>query len=220
MSPPRIEQGAVLHRGRAFRCGNKPGTESSSRPWAHRPACGYAFGQVSGDDRVTDYARNRGNLSSGVVPFALEAVLLPRGARHRRPDRAELPGPGRQPYRRRAPTGNPVDVLEVGGRRYPVGLADAAPPTVLLEAAMVGLIGTESPVEIDANVGAGAVGPSPGDRGGRHGMVRAARAGGAGDAKEPDGLAPPAPTRGYRSRRTLTRRAHRCTARCCAPPEF
>lgn len=36
----------------------------------------YTFGQVAVDTGVTDYAGNCGNLSSGVVPFALEAGLL------------------------------------------------------------------------------------------------------------------------------------------------
>ncbi|MFJ2620436.1 PrpF domain-containing protein [Glutamicibacter sp. NPDC087344] len=36
----------------------------------------YTFGQVAVDSGITDYAGNCGNLSSGVVPFALEAGLL------------------------------------------------------------------------------------------------------------------------------------------------
>lgn len=150
----------------------------------------YTFGQVAVDTGVTDYAGNCGNLSSGVVPFALEAGLLrvPDGRQAftlfntntskivqvslqvvqgraavegdlslpgvhgaAAPIELSYPDPAGSRSPGLLPTGNPVDVLPVDGQEYPVSLVDAALPTVVIEAARLGLEGTESPEQIDAN---------------------------------------------------------------------
>lgn len=49
------------------------------------------------------------------------------------------------------PTGDPVDVLSVDERDYPVSLVDAALPMVVIEAASLGFQCTESPEQIDAD---------------------------------------------------------------------
>ncbi|MBD5458613.1 MAG: 3-methylitaconate isomerase [Lachnospiraceae bacterium] len=49
------------------------------------------------------------------------------------------------------PTGNAVDVLETGGRRYPVSLVDAGNPLVFIHASTLGLNGTEQVQEIEGN---------------------------------------------------------------------
>ena len=150
----------------------------------------YTFGQVAVDTGVADYAGNCGNLSSGVVPFALEAGLfqakdgqqqftlfntntskivrvcltvfegraavegeLPLPGVHGTGAPIELgyPDPSGSCSAGLLPTGNPVDLLQVDGQEYPVSLIDAALPTVVIEAARLGLDGTESPERIDAN---------------------------------------------------------------------
>jgi 2-methylaconitate cis-trans-isomerase PrpF len=49
------------------------------------------------------------------------------------------------------PTGNPKDTLHVEGRDYSVTLVDAGNPTVFIEASALGILGTETPAEIEAN---------------------------------------------------------------------
>ncbi len=49
------------------------------------------------------------------------------------------------------PTGNPLDVLEHGGRHYRATLLDAANACVFLDAREIGLSGTESPEAIEAD---------------------------------------------------------------------
>ncbi|WP_190264286.1 PrpF domain-containing protein [Glutamicibacter nicotianae] len=150
----------------------------------------YTFGQVAVDTGVTDYAGNCGNLSSGVVPFALEAGLLQATEGHQDftlfntntnkivqvslpviqgsaavADELSLPGvhgtgapielrypdPSGSRSAGLLPTGNPADLLQVDGQEYPVTLVDAALPTVIIEASKLGLEGTESPEQIDAD---------------------------------------------------------------------
>ncbi|PJJ45382.1 hypothetical protein ATK23_2653 [Glutamicibacter mysorens] len=150
----------------------------------------YTFGQVAVDTGVTDYAGNCGNLSSGVVPFALEAGLLQTtdGQQHftlfntntnkivqvslpviqgsaavagelslpgvhgtGAPIKLGYPDPSGSRSAGLLPTGNPVDLLQVEGQEYPVSLVDAALPTVVIEAARLGLDGTELPEDIDAD---------------------------------------------------------------------
>lgn len=150
----------------------------------------YTFGQVAVDTGETDYAGNCGNLSSGVVPFALEAGLVKARDGRREftlyntntakivrvvltviegraavggelslpgvhgtaaPIELSYPDPAGSRSAGLLPTGNPVDTLRVEGRDYPVTLVDAALPTVVIEASRLGLEGTESPEQIDAN---------------------------------------------------------------------
>lgn len=49
------------------------------------------------------------------------------------------------------PTGNVADVIEYGGRQYPVSIVDAGIPVVFLAADSLGLRGSESAAEIDAD---------------------------------------------------------------------
>jgi 2-methylaconitate cis-trans-isomerase PrpF len=49
------------------------------------------------------------------------------------------------------PTGKATDVIRIGGGEYEVSLVDAGNPLVFIEASSLGLTGTESPDEIEAN---------------------------------------------------------------------
>lgn len=49
------------------------------------------------------------------------------------------------------PTGNPTDVVTVGGKEYEVSIVDAGNVLVFIEAASLGLKGTESCADIDGN---------------------------------------------------------------------
>ncbi|MDR1855819.1 MAG: hypothetical protein LBR22_01470 [Desulfovibrio sp.] len=49
------------------------------------------------------------------------------------------------------PTGNLKDTLEVDGRKYTVSIVDAGNPLVFVHAASIGMVGTESPAEIEGN---------------------------------------------------------------------
>ena len=49
------------------------------------------------------------------------------------------------------PTGNVVDICEIGAQRFEVSLVDCANPMVFVRASDVGITGIESPQEIDSN---------------------------------------------------------------------
>jgi 2-methylaconitate cis-trans-isomerase PrpF len=49
------------------------------------------------------------------------------------------------------PTGNAKDIIEVDGKKYTVSLVDAGNPLVFIHAGSLGMKGTESPNEIEAN---------------------------------------------------------------------
>jgi 2-methylaconitate cis-trans-isomerase PrpF len=49
------------------------------------------------------------------------------------------------------PSGNAADVFIIDGKNYRVSLVDAGNPLVFINAASLGMIGTESPAEIEAN---------------------------------------------------------------------
>lgn len=49
------------------------------------------------------------------------------------------------------PTGNVTDIIEAGGKQYTVSVVDAGNVVVFIEAASLGLAGTETPAQIDDN---------------------------------------------------------------------
>lgn len=49
------------------------------------------------------------------------------------------------------PTGHPKDVLEIDGKKYEVSLVDMGNPLVFIKAENLGMIGTETPNEIESN---------------------------------------------------------------------
>jgi hypothetical protein len=49
------------------------------------------------------------------------------------------------------PTGNPKDTLKIGDKSYTVSIVDAGNPLVFIPAEELGMIGTETPLEIDQN---------------------------------------------------------------------
>jgi 2-methylaconitate cis-trans-isomerase PrpF len=51
------------------------------------------------------------------------------------------------------PTGNAKDCIQIGGKGYPVSIVDAANPLVFIHASSLGMKGTESPAEIEADKG-------------------------------------------------------------------
>ena len=151
----------------------------------------YTFGQVSVYEAIVDYSGNCGNLSSGVVPFALMTGMLRAddGLRTFRlvntntgklvlvrllisggqaivdgdlvipgvssPGAAiELvyPDPAGSRTAGLLPTGAATDTLVVDGQSVEVSLVDAAIPLVIVSAHEVGLIGNETPAELDADL--------------------------------------------------------------------
>ena len=49
------------------------------------------------------------------------------------------------------PTGNAVDEFEIDGKTYPVSLVDAGNPLVFIRAESLGMVGTETPAEIEGD---------------------------------------------------------------------
>ena len=79
------------------------------------------------------------------------AFTLPGVAGSGSPVRLEFRDPGGAATGRLLPTGNVIDAIEVPGRgRIEASLVDAANPCVFIEAAALGLSGTEGPAAIDA----------------------------------------------------------------------
>ena len=150
----------------------------------------YTFGQVSVTEAAVDYSGNCGNLSSGVVPFALSEGLITaadgwhvfrlfntntqklvdvRTARRRRTSRGHgRSGAARSQRNGRTGRliypdpaggrtagllpGKAAESITAGGAIFEVSLVDATLPVVIVPSAAIGLKGTESPEEIDANV--------------------------------------------------------------------
>ena len=67
------------------------------------------------------------------------------------PIKLEFLDPGGAKTGRLLPTGNAVDMLDVGGRKVEASLIDAANPCVFVEAASVGKTGCELPGELEAD---------------------------------------------------------------------
>lgn len=151
----------------------------------------YTFGQVSVTEAAVDYSGNCGNLSSGVVPFALSAglisaadgwhvfrllntntqklvdvglgvvdgqadvagdLVLPGVSGTGAPVELIYPDPAGSRTAGLLPTGEPSESITAGGAMFDVSLVDATLPVVIVPGAAIGLKGTESPEEIDANV--------------------------------------------------------------------
>jgi 2-methylaconitate cis-trans-isomerase PrpF len=150
----------------------------------------YTFGQVSVTEATVDYSGNCGNLSSGVVPFALsEGLISAADGRHvfrlfntntqklvdvglgvvdgqadvtgdlvlpgvsgtGAPLELIYPDPAGSRTAGLLPTGRPSESITAGGAMVEVSIVDATLPVVIVPVAAVGLKGTESPEEIDAN---------------------------------------------------------------------
>ncbi|MGO1290759.1 MAG: PrpF domain-containing protein [Brevibacterium linens] len=151
----------------------------------------YTFGQVSVTEATVDYSGNCGNLSSGVVPFALSAglisaadgrhvfrlfntntqklvdvglgvvdgqadvtgdLVLPGVSGTGSPIELIYPDPAGSRTAGLLPTGKATESITAGGAMFEVSLVDATLPVVIVPGAAIGLKGTESPEEIDANV--------------------------------------------------------------------
>lgn len=113
--------------------------------------------EVDGPARVMAYNTNTGKLiavqihvSNGVAETSGDFVL-PGVAGSGSPIELQYLNPGGSRTGTVLPTGNVVDVLDVGDRTIEVSLIDAATPMVFVAATDIGLTGAEMPDELDSD---------------------------------------------------------------------